>query len=73
MLALVMLAATAILLIPVALALALPYYFQAEWIWNITIPLSLVYGVAFHQVVTLLVAPRILERAPEILAVTTRE
>lgn len=29
--------------------------------------------VFFHQVVTRLVAPRILERAPEILAVVTRE
>jgi ABC-2 type transport system permease protein len=72
-LALVMLAATAILLIPVILALALPYFLRAEWIWNITIPLSLAYGIAFHQVVTRLVAPRILKRAPEILAVTTRE
>src|SRR5258708_13069919 len=70
---LVMLAATAVLLVPVVLALALPYFLRAEWIWGITIPLSLVYGIAFHQVVTLLVAPRILKRAPEILAVTTRD
>ena len=70
---LLMLIVTAILLIPVALALWLPYYFQVEWIWSITIPLSLAYGIAFHQLVTRLVAPRILERAPEILAITTRE
>ena len=70
---LVMLVVTAILLVPVALALGLPLYFHAEWIWNVTVPLALVYGIAFHQVVTRLVAPRILEKAPEILAITTRE
>jgi ABC-2 type transport system permease protein len=70
---LVMLVVTAILLIPVALALGLPMYYSAEWIWGITVPLALIYGVAFHQVVTRLVAPRILEKAPEILAITTRE
>jgi hypothetical protein len=68
-----MLIVAGILLIPVVLALGLPFIFQAQWIWTITIPLTLIYGIAFHQVATRLVAPRMLERAPEILAITTRE
>jgi len=62
-----------ILLIPVALALGLPLIFNSEWIWIISMPLSLIYGIAFHQIATRRVAPRMLERAPEILAITTRE
>ncbi len=68
-----MLIVSGILLIPVALALGLPFIFQVQWIWSITMPLTLIYGIAFHQVATRLVAPRMLERAPEILAITTRE
>jgi ABC-2 type transport system permease protein len=68
-----MLVVAGILLIPVALALGLPFIFQAEWIWSITIPLTLIYGITFHQITTRLVAPRMLEQAPEILAITTRE
>src|SRR5436305_4313832 len=70
---LAMLVVAGILLIPVALALGLPLIFQAQWIWSITMPLTLIYGIAFHQIATRLVAPRMLERAPEILAITTRE
>ncbi len=70
---LVMLLVTALLVAPVALGLFLPLFFHAQWVWTITMPLSLVYGIAFHQIATRLVAPRIVERAPEILAVTTRE
>jgi hypothetical protein len=70
---LVMLLATAVLVVPVGAALFLPYAFNAEWVWIITIPLSLIYGIAFHQIVTRAVAPRIVERVPEILAVTTRQ
>jgi ABC-2 type transport system permease protein len=70
---LVMLVVTAILLIPVAVALIVPVLIHAQWIWVFSIPLALAYGITFHQVVTRLVAPRIVERAPEILAITTRE
>ncbi len=69
----VMLVVTLILLIPVALALGLPMILRVEWIWSITIPLTLIYGIAFHQIATRFVAPRMLEQAPEILAITTRE
>jgi ABC-2 type transport system permease protein len=70
---LVMLGVSVILLIPVALALGLPMFFHVEWIWSFTIPLALIYGIAFHQITTRFVAPRMLEKAPEILAITTRE
>ena len=70
---LVMLLATAVLVAPVAAAVFLPYAFNAEWLWSITIPLSLLYGIAFYQIVTRVVAPQIVERTPEILAITTRQ
>ncbi len=70
---LVALVVTAIVLLPVAAGLALPVIFQVQWIWLFSIPASLVYGIAFYYVVTALVAPRMLDRAPEILAATTRE
>lgn len=62
-----------IVLIPVGLALVLPVIFSVLWIWIITIPLSVVYGAAIYFGVTALVAPRMVERIPEILAATTRE
>ncbi|MDQ2717370.1 MAG: hypothetical protein M3Z08_20930 [Chloroflexota bacterium] len=70
---LVMMAVTAILLVPVILALGLPIFFHVQWSWIITIPLSLAYGIAFHQIVTRIVAPHLTRRTPEILAATTRE
>ncbi|HLX57225.1 MAG TPA: hypothetical protein VKR83_09395 [Ktedonobacteraceae bacterium] len=70
---LVMLLVTAVLVAPVGLAVFLPYIFNAEWVWGITVPMSLAYGIAFHQIVTRMVAPRILDKGPEILAITTRQ
>ncbi|HEU0000826.1 MAG TPA: hypothetical protein VFQ36_08010 [Ktedonobacteraceae bacterium] len=70
---LAMLVVTILLVAPVGAAVFLPYIFNAEWIWGITIPVSLIYGIAFHQIVTRMVAPRIVETAPEILAITTRQ
>lgn len=70
---LLMMAITAILLIPAALGLALPIFLNAEWAWVITIPASLIYGVAFYLIVTRIVSARMLEREPDILLVTTRE
>lgn len=70
---LVMLLVAAVLVVPVGLAVFLPYIFKVEWIWGITMPLSLIYGIAFHQIVTRMVAPRIVEQGPEILAITTRQ
>lgn len=70
---LVMLVVTAVVMVPVLLAIGLPLIFHAQWIWVVTLPLSLLYGIVFHQAATRMVAPRILDKAPEILAVTTRE
>ena len=70
---LVALAVTAVVLIPVAIALVLPIYFHMLWFWTFSIPLSIIYGAAFYYVVTLLVSPRLMQRVPEILAVVARE
>ncbi|MBV9710878.1 MAG: hypothetical protein JO011_08200, partial [Ktedonobacteraceae bacterium] len=67
------LAVMLIVLVPVALALTLPVIYSAMWVWVITVPLSVVYGAAIYFGVTALVAPRMIERIPEILAATTRE
>lgn len=71
--ALVVLAVMAILLIPVAAGLVLPVLYHVQWIWVLTVPASLLYSAAFYVIVTNLVAPRMLTRTPEILAVVTRE
>ena len=64
---------TVLLLIPVAAMLILPIFYQVQWVWVLTVPLSLIYGAAFYVIVTNLVAPRMLNRVPEILAVVARE
>lgn len=68
-----MLLLTMVLLVPVALALLLPLFFHLQWVWVFSIPAALIYAAAFYLIVTSLVAPHMLSRAPEILAVTTRE
>jgi ABC-2 type transport system permease protein len=72
-LSMVAFAAMVIILLPVALALALPIFFHIEWIWALSIPASLLYGAAFYYVVTSLVAQRMVDRTPEILEATVRE
>lgn len=61
------------ILLPVIMALVVPVFFHVQWVWAFSIPLSLVYGGAFYYVVTALVAPRIFDKVPEILAVVARE
>ncbi len=70
---LAVLAVMAVLLIPVAAGLILPVFYHVEWIWTFTVPASLLYSAVFYMLVTNAVAPRMLIRAPEILAVVTRE
>jgi ABC-2 type transport system permease protein len=62
-----------IILVPVEASLVLPVIFHVQWWWLLSIPLSLVYAGAIYYIVTSRVAPRILNKAPEILAATTRE
>jgi ABC-2 type transport system permease protein len=73
LLSLSMLLATAIVLLPVIAALVLPLYFHLDWILVASIPIAIIYGGFFLWLVTRLVAPRMLARAPEIIEVVTRE
>ena len=70
---LAVLAVMAVLLIPVAAGLILPVFYHVEWIWTFTVPASILYSTVFYILVTNAVAPRMLTRTPEILAVVTRE
>ena len=66
-------AASGLLLLPVAVAVAVPLIAgHQEWL-AISMPLAVVYGVAVHQLATRAIAPVLLRRAPEILATTVRE
>jgi MFS family permease len=69
----IMLLVTLVVLIPVAVAVVVPIFFSMQWIWSFSIPASVLYGAVFYYVVTALVAPRMLERTPEILEVVARE
>lgn len=73
LMSIVMLLTTVLLLIPVALGIGIPFFLNAQWVWLLAMPLSLIYGAALYLVFTNLSARRMLAREPEILAVTTRE
>jgi hypothetical protein len=62
-----------VLLLPVAAAVLVPLFLHQQWLWSISLPLSLVYGVAFYLIVTMLVAPRIQTKAPEFAEAIGRE
>jgi len=62
-----------VLLIPVAAAVLLPMFMHQQWIWTLSLPLSVVYGIAFYSIVTYLVAPRILTKAPELIEAIGKE
>lgn len=64
---------TLFVMIPVGLALGIPYATGSLWIWSITIPVSLLYGAAIYAGITFLAAPRILNKAPEILNAIVKE
>ncbi len=64
---------TVVILIPVAAAVVIPLVLGYGALLVITLPLALAYGIGVHQLATRLVAPRLLNRAPELLASTTRE
>jgi hypothetical protein len=69
----VVLAIVFVMLVPVAIGLVMPAVLgYLEW-YLISVPLVLVYGIGFHQVVTRIIAPVLGRRGPEILAVTVRE
>ena len=70
---LVALIATVILLAPVALGIGIPFFANTKWIWLVSMPLSIIYGLVLYILFTNLSAKRMLATEPEILAVTTRE
>lgn len=70
---LLMMGVTVVVLAPVVAALFLPMFYHVQWVWVFSIPVALLFGIGFHQLVTWLVASRMLDRTPEILEITTRE
>ncbi|MBX5456025.1 MAG: hypothetical protein IRZ31_03925 [Thermogemmatispora sp.] len=74
LLQLLILAISLISLAPVILAMLLPIWFNMTWLWIITIPVSLAYGLAFYLLLTRFVAaPALLRRGPEILEAVVRD
>lgn len=69
----VIMGVTAVVLVPVVAVLVLPLFYHLQWVWTFAVPAALLYGAFFYWLVTRLVARRILNRVPEILAITTRE
>ncbi|HEX8981775.1 MAG TPA: hypothetical protein VF792_03315 [Ktedonobacterales bacterium] len=64
---------TLFLLTPVFVLLLLPPLVDhASWL-VFTAPTALIYGLALYQVATMLIAPRLLKRAPEMLSVVARD
>jgi hypothetical protein len=64
---------TLVMLLPIAVAIAVPYIFDHPAWLVASLPACLVYGVALHQTASRLIAPVLLSRAPEILRVTVPE
>jgi hypothetical protein len=62
-----------VLLIPVAAAVFVPILLHVQWVWIISLPVSIIYGIVFYTIVTNAVAPRILQKAPEIVAIIAKE
>lgn len=65
--------ATLIALAPVFLLLLIPLFIDHLPLLAFMAPLALIYGFALYQVATILIAPRLMNRAPEILAVVARD
>jgi hypothetical protein len=70
---LVALLVTVLLLAPVALGIGIPFFLNAQWVWVVSMPLSIVYGLVLYICFTGIAARRLLAAEPEILAMTTRE
>lgn len=73
LMSLVALLVTILLLVPVALGIGVPFFLGAQWVWMVSMPLSIVYGLVLYVLFTGIAARRLLATEPEILAVTTRE
>jgi len=64
---------TLVVLAPVIAGVILPLVFDVPIVLWATLPLALLYGLGIHQGATRLIAPRMVQRIPEILGQTTRE
>ena len=64
---------TALVLLPAIASIVLPYISGAYTVWLISVPGTILYGVIIYVTVTTLVAPRMVDRTPEILAVIAKE
>ena len=60
-------------LTPVFMLLLLPLLIDKQQWLIFSAPLALLYGLALYQIATLVIAPRLLNRGPEILAVVARD
>ncbi len=67
------LAVTAVILSPVVAGVVIPIVLDVPAILALTLPIALLYGVGIHQGASRFIAPRLVQRMPEILAQTTRE
>lgn len=64
---------TLAVLAPVFILLLLPALLEHRQWYLFTAPLAFLYGLALYQFATLLIAPRLTKRAPEILAAVARD
>jgi ABC-2 type transport system permease protein len=64
---------TLVILSPVIAGVVVPLALRTPLILAVTLPLTLLYGLAIHQGASRFIAPRLVQRMPEILAQTTRE
>ena len=60
-------------LLPVFILLLAPALLEHRQWYLFAAPLALLYGIALYQIATILIAPRLEKRAPEILAAVARD
>ena len=64
---------TLVILSPVIAGVVIPIVLNTPFLLAVTLPIALLYGLGIHQGASRFIAPRLLKRMPEILALTTRE
>ncbi|HLK51893.1 MAG TPA: hypothetical protein VKU42_00475, partial [Candidatus Angelobacter sp.] len=64
---------TLVILSPVIAGVVIPIVLDTPFVLAVTLPIALLYGLGIHQGASRFIAPRLLKRMPDILALTTRE
>lgn len=64
---------TLVILSPVIAGVVVPIVLDTPFVLAVTLPIALLYGLGIHQGASRFIAPRLLKRMPDILALTTRE